>query len=223
MTSFLIAPSEPPEIAHIGQTSSVPEQLGVDILWSGSHGLCGVQRKTVADLIASARDTRLGREFEQMQRLAFRALVVEGTPSWTRDGELLGRQNWTLKNHRGVLLKAQTMGVLVLTSRDHMDTIAVIEHLVEWSEKEERTSTMLARGNGKGDAWGKLTDKATAVHFLSGIPGFSTVLAERVFDHFGRVPIVWDVTKDELLEVHGVGKKKVDQLLKLLEQRQSKD
>lgn len=214
---YLIAPTEPKEIAALGQTSSMPEMVGADILWSGRHGLCGVQRKTIPDLIASVRDTRLGKEFEQMQRLAFRGLVVEGNPQWTRDGDLLDNHSrWTMRQHRGVLMSAQVKGIVVLTTRNHLETLDAVTQMTEWSNKEDQVSSMLYRGNGKGDGWGQLTDRSTAIHFLSGIPGMGVELAARLFDQFGRVPITWSVTREELLEVPGLGPKRVDQLLKVL-------
>lgn len=215
--SFLISPTEPRQIQAMGVTSSIPERLGVDILWDGRLGLCGVQRKTVSDLIASVRDGRLGKEIEQMERLTFKGFVVEGRPQWTLDGELLGDYGrWSEKQHRGVLMSVQSRGIITLHSDGHLGTIRVVEHMAEWSRKEMSESSMLYRGNGRGDNWGQMTDRSTGVHFLSGIPGIGVELAGRIFDHFGRVPISWSVTPQELMEVKGLGKKKVAQLVKVL-------
>lgn len=216
--SFLIAPTEPVEIKALGVVSSVPEQLGVDVLWSSPHGLCGVQRKTVSDLIASVRDQRLGKELEQMTKLAMRGLIVEGTPQWTRDGSYLGfgQQKWSQKHHRGVLMSAQMRGVIVLGTASHLETLDAIIQMEEWSKREQHVSSLLYRGNGKGDDWGDLSHRATAVHFLSGCPGLGVELAGRIFDHFGCVPIGLTVTREQLLEVKGLGKKKVDQIMSVL-------
>lgn len=215
--SFLISPAEPLEIKALGTVSPVPEKVGVDILWSSPHGLCGAQRKTVSDLIASVRDQRLGKELEQMRKLAMRGLIIEGHPQWTRDGHLLSQYgNWTQKHHRGVMMSAQVKGVIVLTTRDHLETLDAVTQMEEWSKREEHVSSMLYRGNGKGDDWGDLSHRATAIHFLSGMPGLGVELAGRLFDHFGKVPFGWSVTREELLEVKGIGKKKVDALYSVL-------
>lgn len=224
MTSFLVSPTEPLAIRVVGQVSSVPEMLGADVIWKGNAGMCGVQRKTVADLIASVRDGRLGKELEQMSRLSFKALIVEGSPMWTTEGELLDgdvRSHWSQKQHRGVLLSAQLKGVVVLGTRSHVETLDAIVQLAEWSERDEgRPSSLLNRGNGRPDGWGSLSDRGTAIHFLSGIEGVGPELAARIFDRFGRVPISWDCDSEELASVRGIGKKKLEKLLKVLERRE---
>lgn len=214
---FLVAPSEPPEIKVLGTSSSVPEMLGVDILWKGRVGLCGVQRKTVSDLIASVRDDRLGKEFQQMQRLAFRGLVVEGTPQWTRDGEFLdGHQSWSLKQHRGVFISAQIHNIVVLTSRNHLETLDVIHQLEQRTLKDDMVSSLLLRGNDKGNDWGRLTGRSFGIHFMSAIPGIGIELAGRIFDHFGKVPLRWSVPEVGFLEIKGIGKLKLEQLKQFL-------
>lgn len=214
---FLIAPTEPPEIQVLGTRSPVPESVGCDVLWAGRNGLCGVQRKTVSDLIASVQnDDRLGKEFEQMRKLAWKGLVVEGTPQWTRDGYLLdGHKSWSAKQHRGVLMSAQMKGVVVVQSRNHLDTCDAIHHMYEWSNKQDHASSLLYRGNGKSE-WGELTDESTAVHLMSAFPGIGTELARRIFQAFGRVPIQWSVSEEELAAIHGIGKKKLESLMKLM-------
>lgn len=214
--TYLISPAEPLEIRALGQSSPVPEMLGCDIVWSGRKGLCGVQRKTIPDLISSVRDNRLGREFEQMERLVLRGLVVEGSPHWTRDGELLGQYGtWSLKQHRGVLMSAQVKGVIVVTTANHLESLDAIVQMQEWSLRDETVSSLLYRGNRRNE-WGNLDDRTTACHFLSGIPSIGLEIAGRIFDHFGRVPISWDVTAEELSQVKGIGKKRAEQLTKVL-------
>lgn len=213
---YLVAPTEPDEIKVLGTVSSVPEAVGCDILWSAPMGLCGVQRKQLNDLIASVRDQRLGKELEQMQKLAMKGLIVEGAPQWTRDGSLLAQHTkWSQKQHRGVLMSAQLRGVIVLTTRDHLETLDAVVQMEEWSRKEEKVSSLLYRGNGK-DEWGDLSHRATAVHFMSGLEGVGIELAGRIFDAFGCVPLGWTVSREDLLTVKGIGKKKVDSLLRVL-------
>lgn len=187
------------------------------MLWSGRSGLCGVQRKAVPDLIASVRDGRLGKEFAQMERLTLRGLVVEGSPQWTLDGQLLeGSTSWSIKQHRGILMSAQLKGIVVLTSRNHLDTLDAIHHMAEWSERDEQVSSLLSRGGPKPDKWGKLTDRATAIHVMSGIPMIGPELAARIFDTFGKVPLQWTVTEEELREVKGLGPKRAKSLMAIL-------
>jgi hypothetical protein len=51
---------------------------------------------------------------------------------------------------------------------------------------------------------------------LQGIPNIGPGVAGAVFDHFGRVPLRWDVTEKDMMGVAGVGKKRVEQMMAAL-------
>lgn len=153
-----------------------------------------------------------------MERLVFRGLVIEGHVQWTRDGEFLGDYSggWDLKKHRGVLMRVQSKGVMVLDSRNHLDTLDAVTHMAEWSEKEENQVSSLLQRGGPRSEWGTHTDRDTAVWILTSIGGIGRELAARIFDHFGRVPISWDADRTELAKVPGLGPKRLDALFKSL-------
>lgn len=214
VTGCLIAPTERPPITRLGTVSSLPEKLGVDILWETPLGLAGVQRKTTMDLIASVRDGRLGREFEQMQQLRVGVLVIEGSPSWDAGGNLQTQHTrWTIKQQWSIECSAQEHGIQVLHTRNAQETCDNVLYLQERHSKERsRLTSLLARPSPTKNGWGRLDDKATAVHLLTGFPSIGMELAERIFDHFGGIPIAWTITKQELMEVKGMGKRRADVL-----------
>lgn len=215
---FRVAPTERPPISDLGISSLETEEHGVDILWEGLGGKWGVQRKAVPDLIASVRDGRLGQELVQMGQLVQACVVVEGRTQWTRDGVLLGQYgSWTITQHRGVLCSIQQAGAWVLTSADASDTCSVVRQLAERSIREKPSSLLSGKGMSAKDEWGRTTGRSYAIRMMSTWPGVSVVLAARIFDHFGRVPVKWDVTETELREVEGIGKGKAGELMKLLE------
>lgn len=218
MTSFLVAPTERPPISSMGPSSSLPERYGVDVFWTSTDKLtCGVQRKTVSDLVASVRDGRLGREVEQMRALDRQALVIEGTPHWTADGTLHDQYSkWTQAQHWGVLFSAQEAGVWLADSRTGAETVQRIEHLAKRWDHPAGTSSLLNRAASKHDGWGRMDDRATAVYVLSGLPGIGLELAERIYDKFGRAPISLSCEDDELLEVEGLGPKRLAQIKRAL-------
>jgi ERCC4-type nuclease len=202
----------------MGQVNGMPESFGADVIWmSDRHGLAGVQRKTVSDLIGSVRNGLLGRELSVMvSRLKFSALVIEGQPRWSRDGVLADQyQNWTIEQQAGVEWWAQSQGVWVSWTRDTAETVTRVEHLRRWLDKEKHGS-LLQRPNAPRSEWGTVDDRTTAVWLMSGMPGIGTELAGRIFDHFGRLPIGWLVEYDELLGVPGIGPKKAKQLWSVL-------
>ena len=49
---------------------------------------------------------------------------------------------------------------------------------------------------------------------LQSVPGISSVLAERIYAKLGN-PLTLSVTREDLLSVEGLGKKKVDALWRL--------
>lgn len=215
--AFLVAPTERPPITDLGPTSSLPERMGVDIIWQTPNGLAGVQRKAVPDLIASVRDSRLGMELTQMRQLHIAMVVIEGQPSWTTDGQLLTQHtSWSLKQQRGVEWSIQSAGVMVCWTRNPAETVSAVQHLYERTQQPERVSSLLARPNPQRNGWGRLSDRDMAVHFLSGIPGIRTELASRIWDHFKGVPLRWECGEEEFLKIKGIGKEKVAALMKVL-------
>lgn len=217
LTEILVSPAERPPITNLGQTSSLCEQLGSDILFDSKHGLVGIQRKATLDLVASVRDGRLGKELIQMQSLKLKFLIVEGQPQWDGQGNLMSdHANWNVRQHMGVLLSVQTKGVLVLTSRNALDTCAVVEYLVKWCEKDDHVSSLIARPGPTKNGWGDLSSEDTAIHVMTGFPGISTELAKRIFVAFGRVPCRHDLDSIDLESIPGIGPKRANQLREVL-------
>lgn len=206
MTTILISPAERPPITNLGQTSSLCEKVGSDILFETNHGLFGVQRKEQADLVASVRDGRLGRELEQMATLVRGFLVVEGTPAWDREGNLQSQHTrWTLKQQNGVLLAVQSKGVMVLHSRNPLETCAVVEHLIEWCSKSDHVSSLIAREKPQTH-WGKMDDRTTTIHVWSSLPAVGTTRAAMLYDAGVRL-FRCGTTMEELVAVKGIGEK----------------
>lgn len=184
-------------------------------MWQSPHGLWGVQRKAHADLLASVRDGRLGLELGQMVQLHQGIVVIEGTPQWTMDGQLVSKHvQWSLRQQQGVEWAIQKRGVWVSWTRTPAETVACVEHLWAKSQEAEHTTSLLKRPGPQANGWGRLTDKETGIYFLTGLPGVGVELATRLWEHFGRVPISLDVTKEQLMEVPGVGAKKAEQIIR---------
>lgn len=216
MTTILVAPTERPPVSQLGMSSSYPEAIGADIAFNCKHGLVGIQRKEISDLINSVRDGRLGKEFEQLQVCHLRFLIVEGQPAWDREGNLVSQHTrWSLKQQNGVLLSAQSRGVFVLTSRNPLETCAVVEYLIEWSDKDEHVSSLLSRNVQSKNGWGRMDSRVFAVSFLSGLPSISIELAGRIFDKWGNV-LKLTVTEDQLQEVDGIGEKRARAIVESL-------
>lgn len=213
----LVAPSEPAALKALGTVSSLPEKVGCDVLAWVAGKKCGVQRKEVGDLLKSVGDGRLAKELAQMQaaNVAARLLVVEGRVRWTGDGVMVGQwgAEWTRAQWAGLLWSVQEMGAWVSFTDDVAGTVEEVQWFFAWCAREHRS---LHTRPGPGSMWGaRATGEEWAQWALQGMPGVGPKLAARVMQAFGRVPLRWDVGRDELLAVEGMGPKKVDALWRL--------
>lgn len=205
---MLIAPSEPLPIKRLGQVSSIPERNGVDVLWIAQGHRCGVQRKEIKDFVASVIDGRLYKEILQMTQLqGVRALILEGHFVWAPDGTWTGPvRGWDRFRHRQALFTLQHQNIWVIPTESMNDTVEAIAELERWSRKTSHQFTA-SRAKATGE-WGKPTSREFGLHLLMSFPGVGRDVAERVWSHFGRVPLAWTVTEDELQEVDGIGPKR---------------
>lgn len=223
--AMLVAPTEPPELRAAGTTNLKTETYGADILilphLSLGAGWIGVQRKTVADLIASVPDGRLGQQVAQMAGTCLMSFVcLEGRPTWTNEGELHGQ--WGMRVTKAAwdstLLTVRSHGIHVVHVANLRGTIEFCRDLEAWAKKPGHTA-LTGRSGPPKDAWGVRGARAWERHLLQGFQGMGPEIADRIIDKFGGVPLAWTVTAKELMEVPGVGKKRAEGLMKALEHR----
>lgn len=220
---MFISPTEPKPIKELGVVSSIPEQYGVDILWESRLGKVGVQRKVFpGDFLASVHDSRLRREYGQMEGLDLAVLLLEGKGQWTTDGKLLqdrgqsnGRYKWDRCQHRNYLTSVQMRGIVVHNSENTQDTISFVRSLRVWSDKDAHTS-LERRGAPVGTGWGKLTNRDYQEYFLQGLPDVGPVIARNVLDVVG-MPVKLTASDEELLSVPGIGRGMVRKIRRVFE------
>lgn len=217
MTVLFVSPAEPARVrdmcarklpGHTIQQSLITEQRGVDFLWRERGQWWGVQRKELADLLASMTDGRLAKEVGQMHdSVTAPVVVIERHPRWTADGSLVDdqwRTEFTYKAWCGLIMSLHAGGIGVIQTQGIGETVDTVGALIAWSAKPSHTSTS-SRPGPSGNSWGKASSRDWSVHMLQGLPGVGAGVAAAVVDHFGRVPIAWTVDESELLAVPGVG------------------
>jgi ERCC4-type nuclease len=216
---MLVSPTEPPSLRALGKTSLVPEQYGVDFLFSSTEfGLVGVQRKELKDFVASVQDGRLSKELGMMKRLGLAMLVLEGRPTWTNDGLLtLTSTRWSMSQHLGTLWSVQLSGCWTSTTSTAQETSTLISAFMRWTAKPRHIG-LESRPGPAADEWGKVGNREWGIHLLQGFRGIGPVQAAAIYDHYRSVPLMWKVGLLDLLDVPGIGNTRAERLLEALEE-----
>lgn len=210
---MMVAPSEPLPLKRLGAVSSVPERYGVDFMWVAQQRKHGCQRKEVKDFVASIIDGRLSKEVGQMAQMdGIRALMLEGKMMWSGDGMWMGPVRWDRFRHRQAIFTLESNGIWVIETASLADTAEAIEELQRWTQKpKHQFAAVRAKATGQ---WGNATSREFGLHVLMSFPGVGREMAERIWGHFGHVPLMWTATQEELLAIDGIGPKRADQMMR---------
>lgn len=167
-----------------------------------SDRMC-VERKTVRDFEGSIMNFRL---FDQMDRLnsGFKKpiLLIEGD-----DSEFVMQQHVIL----GAIVSIYTdYNVQVIRSSGIDETSATLAKLAEREQKKERREPRIV---GSKRAF---TNSQWQVLILSSIPGIGPKLARSLISHFKTIRNVVSASKEELMEVEKIGRKKAERIYAVL-------
>lgn len=210
----LVSPAEhDPLLRELGPYDSSVETYGVDFLFPTRMGLVGVQRKTPSDLVASLRDSRWQRELVQMTdgRLDYAMLLIEGSFRWDSNGSR-NLRSYRLKDYKfaeyvGFCMSVQNHGILMMHTEDVRGTAQALKGIEQWFNKPGEHDSLLRKPKGK---------VAAELHILQHFDGISLTRAKAIYHHFGFVPLLWRVTREQMAEVPGLGRKSVENLGKLI-------
>lgn len=211
--TLLVSPAEPPILRRLGETSFVVEEYGADFLIVGEAGIVGLQRKQFpGDFLSSVTDGRLHTVVMRLTATTLPLILLEGQPQWTQDGSLLNTHGPDLNRAtlRAMEWSLATAGIGVQWSDGLADTAEYINTLMKWWAKDTHNGFATRPGPPRKNEFGKpLPAREWAMHVLQGFDGVGPSLAGRIYDEFKRLPLRWDVTKDELSSVHGLGPKRL--------------
>ena len=231
MPKFLLSPSETGRKGEKGLlqllgddaiVSSIPEQKGADILIYSKAGLYGAQRKEIPhDFIASLSDGRLAKETSLLPKECdIYELKCEGRFRYWPNGRLaMDRKspaNYTRRQIRGILFNIKYIkGVPVEYTEDVEDTANYLRWMYDLLNKEKHFG-LFTRPSVKG-TWYVPTSKELQSWILQSWNGIGPATADAIIEHFGRVPLRWTCTVDELARVKNISKQKALEMIKSLE------
>lgn len=166
----------------------------------------GVERKTVTDFLDSLVDGRL---LEQAKNLAETferpILILEG-------GGLYTERGIHPNAIRGALACITVdYSIPIIPTENEKESAKIIASIVK-REQEEDKGEVPVRSERKS-----LTLTELQRFVVEGLPGVSAVLAKRLLDHFGTVERVMKAGKKELMEVHGIGEGKAEEIRRIME------
>ena len=184
-------------------------------------GLVAIQRKRFPDdFLASVVDGRLMREVALLRTTKTPILIIEGRETYSSDGSVARSFNihWHKKQIRNLFRSIRLeYGISIEFTDDIGDTAETVIEMDNWFQKTEHNS-LLTRPKDVKNGWGRISERDFARFLLQGFPNIGPKQADKIYDHFGRIPLKWDCSADEMLVVEGIGNKKVESLFGCLRQ-----
>ncbi len=158
-----------------------------------------VERKTVGDFESSIINGRL---FDQIKRLKesyqFSMLIIEGDSSEFRLGSMV--MNGTIAalyiDH----------GIVALSVRNAKETAEIMTSIAR-REQQESSREPSAKGGMRA-----FTPEQLQQRIVGNLPGVGPKIAKMLLEHFGSVKNVFNASKEELMKVDKIGKKKAEQI-----------
>ncbi len=174
----------------------------------------GIERKTVDDFLNSFFNNRL---FDQLEKMTSSfekpLLIIEGDPS------MLFETRKVHPNSIHGLLSSITLdyGVPILWSHSPKVTAAQI-YWIGHREQVKKSNGVQARTCKRNR-----NTKEHQEFLVSGLPKVNTKLSRRLLSEFGTVKRIFSAKEERLMKVHGLGKKKANEIWCILNEKYEED
>ena len=228
-SKFLLSPSETAlaeKFEDEAINSPLPEQKGADILLYTDAGIFGWQRKKLPhDFITSVTDGRFARLLPLLTKsCVFYRLINEGEFKYwpnqtvflgkTRDGKQIPCK-FTKGHVRGILNDIDIIwNVPVRCTEDIDDTVDYLKSVRDFMSAKKHVG-LFTRPKVKGKWYVPSVDEIQ-LWLLQGFGGVGPATADKIIRHFGRIPLKWTCTMEELAEVEGVTRNQAHELVGVL-------
>jgi len=207
-------------------TSSVPEERGADVIVLSKNVNFYFQRKEVPhDFISSITDGRMARATSLLgKQEGYVRMICEGRFKFYPDGTLaLGtriKSRWSFSQIQGMLLDIEYIkNIPVMFTEDLQDTYDYLKRLMEWSSRSKHLG-LYSRPSAKG-AWYVPTALDTHLWLLQSFPGIGPQMADNIISHFGKIPLAWTCSVDEMAKVPRLGYKRASKMFEVLEEKKT--
>ena len=178
----------------------------------GLKGNVAIQRKTTTDLVRSIEDKTIWHDLEILKSLEEEGFKTK----FLVEGSLWRVQKFTkfpLNSLLSVIHSIETEWQISTTwmSGEYYTAIYLGTYALYLGRpKEEREFSLRPKP--------RLETLPQKVQFLiEGLPDISGTLAKRLLSHFGSARKVFQATKEELEKVEGIGSKKAEQIIQVLD------
>ena len=168
-----------------------------------------VERKEASDFVDSIVDNRLFDQLGELSDHAHPVLLIEGK-------DLYSHRNIDENAIRGALASISLdYRIPVLWTEDAENTARTLVQFAK-REQEENDREVTVRDNSNGT-----TPQQEKEFLVAGLPGVNTKLARSLLREFGSPGEVFKASREQLMDVKGLGEKKADRIREILEESYS--
>jgi ERCC4-type nuclease len=156
-----------------------------------------VERKTASDFLSSLVDGRLFKQVEELkENFKMPLIIIEG-------GGLLDSERKIHPNAIRGALASITLdyGVPILRTDNNLETAEMLIAIAKREQLDKKKNNSL-RGRK-----GKRSSNEMQEYMLSGLPKINHSKAKALLKHFGTPERVFTATREELMQVEGIGPK----------------
>jgi len=168
-----------------------------------------VERKTQEDFLSSIIDNRLFNQAKDMsENFDIPLLIIEG------NNDIYSLRNIHPNAIRAAIASlAIDFGISIIYTKDEKDTADFLYQIAKREQIDEGREIRL-RGEKKPPLL-----KERQRYVIESLPNVSSILAKRLLNRFGSVENVINASKDELMSIEGIGKKKAEEIRKVIESK----
>jgi Fanconi anemia group M protein len=167
-----------------------------------------VEFKTVQDFVDSIMDNRLMEQIRELKRQYERpVIIIEGIE------DIYSVRNIHPNAIRGMIANIiVSYGIPLIYTKSPIETASLLFIIAKREQEFENREFMPHSDKRIADT------KWLQEYIISALPGIGAVLAKPLLQHFKSIKNIVNASVDELKEVEGIGKKKAEEIRKILDE-----